>query len=122
MQYIKLSNDSFAIATSQGMYTLTRQSFNFNKLQRLLKEETDEETVLELLQPVDTKEGVYELFLTALDILYYIHYVGTNTEVKILSDSSPDSPDCIVTPKVHKLLGVYTSKQDMIEDWPEYLL
>jgi hypothetical protein len=117
MQYIKLSNDSFAIATSQGMYTLTRQSFNFNKLQRLLKEETDEETVLELLQPVDTKEGVYELFLTALNILYYVHYTGTDTQVKILSEGIPDS--CT---KKHTLLGVYTNKQDIIDDWPEYLL
>lgn len=117
MQYIKLSNDSFAIATNQGMYTLTRQSFNFNKLQRLLKEEVDEEKVLELLQPVDTKEGVYELFLTALNILYYVHYTGTDTQVKILSESTPDS--CT---KKHTLLGVYASKQDIIDDWPEYLL
>jgi len=121
MQYIHLNNDSYIIHTSQGAFTLTRESFNFNKVKRLLSNDAEEDKVLPLLTPPELPDGVFKAFLTySGEVMYILHYQEedgtiTTTCQNFNGVNMAHSPDA-------KLMGIYASKEDLILDWPEYTI
>jgi hypothetical protein len=122
MQYIHLSNDSYILHTSKGTSTLTRESFNFNKIKRLLSNNAEEEKILPLLDPPELHDGIYKAYVVpSASEMYYVHYKETANqelikECKQLDGSNATSSDA------DKLVGIYTSKEDLILDWPEYTI
>lgn len=120
MQYIHLNDDSYILHTSKGVATLNRKMFNFNKIKRLISNSAAEEKILPLLEPPKLPDGLYEAYLHQ-DTMYIKHTCDTADDCKItwnkagsknLTDSVPDA----------KFMGVYTSEDELIADWPEYLL
>lgn len=122
MQYIHLNDDSFVLRTSNGMSTLTRKSFNFNKIKRLLKKGAEEEKILPLLEPPKLPNGVFQAYLDlSKKCLMYTNLYEKDGQVVhefYLMDGTPYFFD----PNNSKFMGVYASKADLISDWPEYAI
>jgi hypothetical protein len=121
MQYIHLSNDSYILRTSQGMHTLERESFNFNKIKRLLSNNAEEEKILPLLQPPELPDGIYKAYIVpSKNDMYFVHITksdkSVNTNYYWLNGE--EAPDNLPS----KFAGVYASKEDLILDWPEYTI
>lgn len=74
-----------------------------------------------LLVPPSLNDGVYLAYLTpSNESMYYVHMKETTEGIKTNSywlngEESPDfkETDC-------QYMGVYASKTDLVEDWPEY--
>ena len=123
MQYIQLSN-SYIINTLQGTYTLTKESFHFNKIKRLLAKNVSENEILPLLKSPKLSNGVYKAYLI-LDTkeMYYVHI--QNTDIEIIQEfnmlNGTDFKE-ITDKQITEFMGIYTSKEELISDWPEYLI
>ncbi len=63
MQYIHLSDDSYILHTSEGITTLTRKTFNFHTIKRMINEGAEEDQIFPLLEPPELPDGLFELFL-----------------------------------------------------------
>lgn len=122
MQYIHLSNDSYIIHTTKGTYTLTRESFNFNKVKRLLSNNVEEEKILPLLEPPVLPDGIYKAYvIPALSEMYYMHITDIPGKGVVKTYKNLSGND-IIGSELDKLVGVYASKEDLILDWPEYTI
>jgi hypothetical protein len=122
MQYIHLSNDSYIIKTSKGAHTLTRESFNFNKVKRLLSNNAEESVVLPLLATPLLPDGIYKAYVVPSgNEMYYIHFKETPNQELLKECKQLDGSDA-TSSEADKLVGVYASKEDLILDWPEYTI
>lgn len=124
MHYIQLNDDSVILNTQKGPITLTRKNFNFNKIKNMLKQQKTEEEILPFLEPPNLPEGLYYLYLIPkFNEVFYEHIQdtekGVNTDYKDMSGNYIQY-DSIKEPA--KLLGVYASLKDIIDDWPEYTI
>lgn len=119
MQYVRLDNNSYIVNLTTGMATITRKSFNYHKIKRLIEKNAAEEDILPLLVPPETPNGVYEVyFKPQTDTLYYLNQKGFNDDgtprtmggsVYYQADTTQDD-----------FLGIYASIEDIYVDWPEY--
>jgi len=120
MQHVRLTNDSYVLKTSQGLVTLTRKSFNFNKIAKLIQENAEEKDILPLLEPPENMTSLYEAYLyKEVDKIFYIRVNEASTEIIDLS-----SGEEVYVPRTEDttFLGVYASIHGILEDWPEYAL
>lgn len=116
MQYIHLTNDSYIIKTSYGVFPLTRKSFNFTKIKKLLAKGASEEELRPLFKAPSLPNGLYEAYLIDTNnTLYYKHITDTEVDVKSFNSKNPN-------PSKGSFLGVYPSLEDLMADWPEYIL
>lgn len=117
MHYIHLTNDTYVISTSKGIFSFSPNSFNFNKVKNLIKQNCDEKDILPLTEPPSLTNGLYKAYLTPKDTLVYTHFID-----EVTFNTYDLKNDIIDLPKHSTFLGIYTSKQELIEDWPEYLI
>lgn len=121
MQYVKLDNNSYIVNLSTGMAHITRKSFNYNKIKRLIDKNAAEEDILPLLIPPETPNGVYEVYFNSeSDILYYLQMKDSEIEIspKTIDGTTYYQADDIKD----VFLGVYASIEDIYADWPEYAI
>lgn len=122
MQYIHLNNDSYILKTSKGIHNFTRKSFNFNKIKKLIQKDAPEEKVLPYLKPPDLVDGIFEAYIdTNIDKMFYKHIEEVNGNVYSEYYWLGGEPDYTDEPK-EEFVGVYASKKDIIDDWPEYVI
>jgi len=122
MQYIHLTNDSYIIKTSKGAYTLTRGSFNFNKIKRLLSNNAEESKIIPLLKPPVLTDGVYKAYITpSAAEMYYVHFKEIPDEGLVKTCKQLDGSHAVHS-DADKLVGIYPSKEELILDWPEYTI
>lgn len=120
MRYTHLNNDSYIVYTPQGMRTITRESINFNKIKKSIQEEAPDEVIAELLKPTPLTNGIYKAYLL-IDTIYLKH-ISLHGEVTWQDlKGSPMVTYKEFEPKT-TFLGVYTSIDEVIEDWAEYVL
>ena len=122
MQHIHLNDDSYILHTSKGMTTLNRKSFNFHTIKTLLKKGAEEVDILPLLETPSMPDGIFELYLhQSTDTMMIKHILadGTCVEWTRLNNVTVECDDVHNT---SKFVGVYVSEQDIMADWPEYLL
>ena len=122
MQHVHLNDDSYILHTSKGMTILNRKTFNFHRIKTLLKKGVEEETVLPLLVTTSMPNGIFELYLhedTDTMMIKHIINGGIDTKWSRLNniDKAPSA-----SAGDSKFIGVYVSEQDIMADWPEYLL
>jgi len=122
MQHVHLNDDSYILHTSKGMTILNRKTFNFHRIKTLLKKGVEEETVLPLLVTPSMPNGIFELYLhedTDTMLIKHIINGGISTDWSKLNNT-----DNVRIPEVEELkfIGMYVSEQDIMADWPEYLL
>lgn len=121
MKYIHLNNDSYIINTSKGIYTMTKESFNFHKIKRLLSNNEEEEKILPLLLPTPLPNGVFKAYIIKdTDQMFYEHI--EQIQSKITNNYFWLSGIAIDPPNNSKFVGIYASKEDLILDWPEYTI
>lgn len=127
MQYIQLSDDSYILNTSKGMDIITRKKLNFNRIKTLIDKGAEEPEILPLLETQPLPDGIIEL---------YIHKENNTLLLRKFSEESPEKPMCSsliesknpVNINKHTIdrdlefLGVYVSEEDIMVDWPEYIL
>jgi hypothetical protein len=108
---------------SSGSVTITPRTYNYNKIVRNL-DKLPEKDILELLKTPAYPNGIFELYSYTNTLLVYhisltantIHILKNNKLECIYMDITPHkSPDC-------ELLGVYSSEEDIVKDFPEYFL
>lgn len=122
MRYIHLNDDSYILHMSKGMITLTRKSFNFNRIKHLLKKGAEEVDILPLLIPPKLDDGIYQAnLIVSQNIMYISHLKETADGLKLEHDYLGRDYVKFLKEDV-KCLGVYTSKLDIITDWPEYTI
>lgn len=123
MRYIHLNDDSYIIHTSQGVKTLNRKSFNFNKIKKLVKNGAAEEDILPLFATPELPDGIYQAYLGGEEKHYmcYSHITEGPEGVKELYYSLTSGAQVSKKPE-DKFMGVYASKADLIADWPEYTI
>ena len=122
MQYIQTSRNEYILQLSSGLKHLTNQSFNFHKILRLVREGYAETDIVELLIPPVLTDGCY----------YAYEYPEQNTMKYVHIDDEGRSTTTNLRPTdenfkgtaldAEKLVGVYVSLNDLMEEWPEYLL
>lgn len=125
MRYIQLSNDSYILHFSTGLHTLTRKSFHYNKIKKLIEQGADETTILPLLKFPDLPNGIFEAYEdTKTNKLQYIHInpAGIKTVVELKTGKKLSLTEEEEKQLQPFFVGVYTSEEDIIEDWPEYML
>jgi hypothetical protein len=119
MNYIRINNDSAVINVGGSLHTITRKTLNFNKICKLLENQEDEETILQLLAPVELSEGIYELYEDKeSSFLYAKHFTKEGDESIIVFSAK----SYVIKEEDYKFLGVYKSKEDIQAEWPEYML
>lgn len=128
MRYIHLNNDSYIIYLSTGIRTVTRTSFNFNKIKRLINNGANEAQILPLLKIPSLPNGIYEAYTEInkkTNRLVYLHTAPDG--VQKLQDFTTGyeltlSPSELILSDDMNFVGVYASFEALTEDWPEYLL
>lgn len=120
MQYIHLNDDSYILHTSEGMTTLNRKSFNFHTIKSLINKGADEDKVLPLLETPELPNGLYELYLDENNNDMHIKHMKKEGEVNwsTLGSGNPGA----ITADSGTFMGVYASEQDIMSDWPEYII
>ena len=122
MQYIHLNDDSYILRTSEGMTTLNRKTFNFHTIKALLKKGAEEEDILPLLKTPDMPNGIFELYLhQKTDTMMIKHTTDGGVAVE-WTRLNNETTVCHDEDGARKFVGVYVSEQDIMADWPEYLL
>jgi hypothetical protein len=123
MQYIHLSNDSYILKTSKGIHNFTRKSFNFNKIKKLINKGAPEEKVIPYLETPKLTNGIFELYInTGIDKMFYCHIEEHNGRVYSEYYWLGGEDEDYVDESKEEFVGVYASKEDIIEDWPEYII
>lgn len=122
MQHIHLNDDSYILHTSKGITTLNRRSFNFNKIKTLIKKGAEEADILPLLSIPEMPNGIFELYLhvdSNTMLIKHMLHGGMTTNWSNLNNVST-----IINHQEAPLQyqGVYVSVEDIMEDWPEYIL
>lgn len=123
MQYIHLNDDSYILHTTQGVKNLNRKSFNFNKIKRMIKKGAAEEDILPLLITPKLPEGIYQAYIVPEEqAMYYMHIAEHPEEGVVNTSYSLAGEQKHFTVHSATFVGVYASKSDLIEDWPEYTI
>ena len=121
MHYIRLSNDSFILHTSIGLQTITRKTFNYNKIQKYIVKGEPESKILPLLEVPPLPDGIYEAYKSN-DQLLYMHTANSGMqEVKDVKTGRVQTLDVEDIEKNTEFVGIYASFEDLVEDWPEYI-
>lgn len=119
MHYVQLANDVIILNTSIGVSTISKYTFNFNKILALLKSNSSEEAVLPLLKPLETPEGIYFAYLDPCKNKIYLNHKQHGTEtITVLGADVMET----YTLLEEDFLGTYISIESVYEDWPEYAL
>ena len=126
MHYIHLSDNSYIVKTAMGLSTLDRKSFNFNKIKDLINKGSTETEILPLLKAPELPNGIYEAYLIPEEdkvaIKNTIEVEGHTTfSVFWLSEPQGNTVRHFKESKT-KFLGVYSSMEEVTQDWPEYAL
>ena len=122
MQHVHLNDDSYVIHTSKGMSILNRKTFNFHTIKTLLKKGADEDTILPLLKTPSMPDGIFELYLHQdTDTMLIRHILSDGIRVEWSRLNNIDTY-CADEENTRKFIGMYVSEQDIMADWPEYLL
>lgn len=122
MRYIHLNNDSYIIHTTKGTHSLTKESFNFHKIKRMLSNNVEEDKILPLLEPPTITDGIYKAYVsTDNNVMYYKHFTEVAGKVEETIEFLVPSSAVVIT-AWDKYVGIYTSKEDLILDWPEYVI
>lgn len=120
MQYIRLNDDHVILHLSSSLVTVTRNSFNFNKINKFLDENASEEDIAPLLKPVELPNGIFETYISNDDVLYYNnHITGKPSSLRVTLSGDRISEDKISS---SRFLGVYASLDDILLDWPEHAI
>lgn len=123
MRYIHLSSDSYILQTSKGPVTLTKKSFNFHKIKRLMQNNATEEEILPLLKIPKLPEGLFQAYVDNENKMYYINIVETSSEILSQTFWLNGNPAMLLPDSQNNVfMGVYASKQELIADWPEYAI
>lgn len=124
MQYIHLSDDSYIIHLPTGLVTLTRKSFNFYKIKKLIGAGITLEELTPLLVTPELPDGIYEAYLMpgTTDMLYM--HTSTDGEQKLITlreNKEVTLEKCDKKQLNTGFIGIYASLEDLMDDWPEYL-
>lgn len=122
MQYIQTKSNEYVLHLSSGLVHLTSSSFNFQKIIRRLKENCREEDIVELLVPPVLTDGCYYAYeYPEHHMMKYVHVGNTGcVSINNLIPTSNGGDDIPIDED--KLVGVYASLEELMEDWPEYVL
>lgn len=119
MQYIQLTNDHIILQTSGGPRSVTRESFNYVTIQRKLLKGCTEEDILPLLDIPELPNGRYKVYIdSSTNELVYKHYTNDYTTTCLNLKGEKSS---YIKPTA-TFVGMYASIEDILEDWPEYVL
>jgi hypothetical protein len=122
MHYVQLNNDSVILSTSEGVFTLNRYCFNYNKIVTCLKHNTVEKELLPLLEKPDTPNGVFFAYLDELTNRILIEHRHNNQSTgRYLNKTSSSSLERENIDNM-EFLGVYLSEKDICKDYPEYAI
>ncbi len=122
MHYVQLDDNSLIISTSNGSKTINRHTFNYNLIKSELKKSAKEKTILKLLIPPPTPDGVFLAYLTEGKILIK-HKLPDSSSVNFFFLDSTDIFDEYPPAALErKYLGIYVSINDIRIDWPEYVI
>lgn len=120
MQYIHLNDDSYILHTSKGIATLNRKTFNFHTIKHLINKGVEECEVLPLLETPELPNGLYELYLSKDINVMHIKHIQKEGGVTWSSLNSAQVHD--VSAENVTFVGVYANEQDIMADWPEYII
>ena len=122
MQHIHLNDDSYILHTSKGITTLSRRSFNFHKIKTLIKKGAEESDILPLLETPEMPNGIFELYRHPnSDTLIIKHILNGGISVEWTNLNNVNLVLSVDEAPL-EYMGVYVSEQDIMADWPEYLL
>ena len=126
MHYIHLSDNSYIVKTAMGLSTLDRKSFNFNKIKDLINKGSAETEVLPLLKVPELPDGIYEAYLIPKEDRVAIKNtieVEGHTTFSVFWLSEPQGGIVRHFKEAEAtFLGVYSSIEEITQDWPEYAL
>jgi len=119
MRYIQLTNDSYVLYTPQGLKTITKKSFHYHKIQKLVRQGADADEILPLLESPLLLNGLYEAYLQD-DKMIYLHTEenGIQKVVELMTNRLLGET---LDETTAEFMGVYASLDDLMEDWPEYV-
>jgi len=119
---MQTSRNEYILQLSSGLKHLTSQSFNFHKILRLVREGCAETDIIELLIPPVLTDGCYYAYeYPEQSTMKYIH-IDNEGRSTITSLRPTDESFESMALDAEKLVGVYVSLNDLMEEWPEYLL
>lgn len=123
MRYIHLNNDSYVLYLSSGLKTVTRTSFNFHKIQKLISHGAEEQDILPLLEVPPLPNGIYKAYEIDGKMVYTHtseHGICTTKNLQTNRETSthPEDDETLDS----NFVGVYASLEELMDDWPEYLL
>lgn len=118
--HIRMTDNSVALQLSTGPITISPLTYNYNAICKLLPHTTDEQDILDLLKTPEFPYGVFYLYNHADRYIVRNHHnYGTdNYEIRdaAFSMQVPSVPDDIT------LLGIYTSLDEIRNDYPELFI
>ena len=122
MQYIQLSNDSYVLYLSNELKRVSRTSFNYHKIQKLVKKGASEAEILPLLEVPHLPDGTYEAYKANTTTMLYLHTMVDGIQrLRILHNDRLQDMTRLEEKDV-EYMGIYASLEDLMEDWPEFLL
>lgn len=129
MHYIKTADGNIHLNMDDGVKTIGIKSFNYNKIKNLLDVGTTTTAELvPLLVVPDLPNGVFEAYISTANRMYYINTVeddmqGPTSKTTWLDGTGYSTHGNMPgTGNRDKFVGVYASVEDLVSDWPEYVL
>lgn len=120
MNYIQLEDDTLILQTRDGPKSINRDTFNFNKILKVLfSDDHDEDLLHKLLETPDAPNGIYKAYVKDSSLVIE-HKLVIEGNVAHSITSVSGSPAMIT--ESYTYLGSYVSKQELLEDWPEYVM
>ncbi len=122
MQYVQTNKNEYVVHFSTGLVSLNKYSFNFHKILKLLKADAAEELILPLLKTPVLPNGCYYAYeYPEKGFMTYTHVKNDGTTVAhYLNDTSNKTHPTQVLEE--NLVGVFASVEEIMDEYPEYLL
>lgn len=114
--YLKLADDSLIINLPSGPHIINKRTVNYNLVLKALQSSASLSTLQSLLFP-KLVEGIYYAYLLYDKLLIHRIDLAGNHHIFHANGGNLDQ-----LPLEAVFLGAYTSKQDLLNNHPEYLI
>lgn len=119
LQYLLFKDRSITIILPSGPITIPHTTVNYRPILQLLQKAAPDEQILSLLN-TPTPDGIFSAY-TYKDTLYIQHIAADYSTVYYMAGKGLDHVSATI-PSTAVFQGSYASKEDLISDWPEYLI
>ena len=115
LTYLKLKDDSVVINLPSGPHTINPYTVGYKQIIKALTSDTQLSEFLPLLSP-KLPNGIFYAYDVNNELLVVVT-TGESKSIKYLGGNSLAS-----LPSNAVFLGAYASREDLLDDYPEYLL